>query len=201
MHYAATNKTVQENTDPPRSFRFLASINNNAIQDKISRSEHFTRNLQECFERPPVLEAGYQLSENINLAHVVKVTEMFRNWSFPHGLSLILTANSPIKDMVLKSTLKELMSAKAVYNYKQKYWQAKANVASAADTPILTDDSNKSLTPGITTATVAIALKGLRQPWHQNHKKLHLVQLLVSLVRLLVKPVVLLRTQRVKRKI
>ena len=28
MHYAATGKTAQDNTDPPRSFRLLASINN-----------------------------------------------------------------------------------------------------------------------------------------------------------------------------
>ena len=50
MQYEATNKTAQENTDPHRSFRFQASINNTAISDLISRSQHFPRNLQGCFK-------------------------------------------------------------------------------------------------------------------------------------------------------
>ena len=74
MHYAATNKTAQENTHPPRPFRFLASIKSAAISDKISRYEHFLTNLQvECFKRALALETGYQLSEGIDLAHVANV--------------------------------------------------------------------------------------------------------------------------------
>ena len=61
MHYAVTNKTVHEKTNPSRSFRH------------VSKFEHFHRNLQECFRRSLDLEAGYQLAEGINLACVTNV--------------------------------------------------------------------------------------------------------------------------------
>ena len=58
-HYTATNKTAQENTDPSRPFRFLASINNTAISENISRSEHFLKYLEESFKRALPLEADF----------------------------------------------------------------------------------------------------------------------------------------------
>ena len=73
MHCAAANKTAEENTDTPRLFRFLASINNTVISDQISRSGHLPRILQESFKRTLVLEAGYQLSEGIDLACITNV--------------------------------------------------------------------------------------------------------------------------------
>ena len=54
----------------------------------------------------------------------------------------ILSANSPVTDMVLKSILKELISAKvAKKNHKQKYQQAKASVASAAAATVTASDA------------------------------------------------------------
>ena len=67
-------------------------------------------------------------------------------------MTYTLTANSPITDLVLKSILKGLMSAKAAKKtYKQKYHQAKACMASDA-THITTGDATvTNPTPAITT--------------------------------------------------
>ena len=73
MHYASANKTTQENTHLPRSSRFLSCFNNTAISNKISWSEHFPRNLQECCKRALALKARYQTSEGINLGCIAKV--------------------------------------------------------------------------------------------------------------------------------
>ena len=51
-----------------RWFRFLTSITNTIIADKITRSEHLHQNLQQCFEKALRLEASLQLSEGINMA-------------------------------------------------------------------------------------------------------------------------------------
>ena len=53
---------LQENTDPPTSFRCLASISNTAISYKISWSDHLPKTLQKCFER--ALEEGYHFQKN-----------------------------------------------------------------------------------------------------------------------------------------
>ena len=55
-------------TDPSRWFRFLTSITNTAIADKIMRSESLPQNHQQCFEKALRLEAGLQLSEGVNMA-------------------------------------------------------------------------------------------------------------------------------------
>ena len=79
-------------------------------------------------------------------------------------MSHTLTANSPVKDMVFKSFLNELMSPKvAKENYKQKYQQVKASVAPTAAIPIPTRDaiiSNPK--PPITIATMTTALQECR---------------------------------------
>ena len=51
-----------------RWFRFLTSIINTTIADKITRSEHLPQNLQQCFEKALKLEASLQLSEGVNMA-------------------------------------------------------------------------------------------------------------------------------------
>ena len=43
---------------PSRWFRFLTSITNTSIADKITRSEFFPQNLQQCFEKALRLEAS-----------------------------------------------------------------------------------------------------------------------------------------------
>ena len=48
---------------PSRWFRFLTSITNTTITNKITRSESLPQNLQQCFKKPHRLEASLQLSE------------------------------------------------------------------------------------------------------------------------------------------
>ena len=48
--------------------RFLTSITNTTIADKITRSEFLPQNLQQCFEKALRLEASLQLSEGVNMA-------------------------------------------------------------------------------------------------------------------------------------
>ena len=59
--------------DPVRWFRFLTSITNTTIADKITRSEHLPQNLQQCFEKALMLEASLQLSEGVNMARKTAV--------------------------------------------------------------------------------------------------------------------------------
>ena len=75
-----------------------------------------------------------------------------------------LIANSPVKDIVLKSILRELVSVKVVRKYaKQKHQQGKACVASAVAMNVAASYLTvTNPTPAIATATIATALKGLR---------------------------------------
>ena len=52
----------------PRWFRFLTSITNTTIADRITRSESLLQNLQQCFEKAFRLEASLSLSEGVNMA-------------------------------------------------------------------------------------------------------------------------------------
>ena len=54
--------------DPSRWFRFLTSIMNTTIADKITKSESLPQNLQQCFEKALRFEASLQLSEGVNMA-------------------------------------------------------------------------------------------------------------------------------------
>ena len=54
--------------DHSRWFRFLTSIVNRTIADKITRSESLPQNLQQCFEKALRLEASLQLSEGVKMA-------------------------------------------------------------------------------------------------------------------------------------
>ena len=54
--------------DPSRWFRFLPSIMNTIIADKITRSESLAQILQQCFDKALRLEASLQLSEGVNMA-------------------------------------------------------------------------------------------------------------------------------------
>ena len=68
IHKSVTKLDVCYDTDPSRWFRFLTSITNTAIADKIKRSEFLPQNLQQCFEKALRLEASLQLSEGVNMA-------------------------------------------------------------------------------------------------------------------------------------
>ena len=68
LHKAVTQKDACHDTDPSRWFRFLTSIANTSIADKVTRSKTLPHNLQECFEKALEYEASFQLSEGVNMA-------------------------------------------------------------------------------------------------------------------------------------
>ena len=51
LHKAVTQKDACHDTDPSRWFRFLTSITNTTITDKVTRSKTLPHNLQQCFEK------------------------------------------------------------------------------------------------------------------------------------------------------
>ena len=63
-------------TNPSRWFRFLTSITNTTIADKITQSEFLPQNLQQCFEKSLRLKASLQLSEGVNMAHKTTVVNV-----------------------------------------------------------------------------------------------------------------------------
>ena len=79
-------------TDPSRWFRFLTSITNTTIADKITRSEFLPQNLQQCFEKALRLEASLQLSEGVNMA--LKTTIMNVNVEDEDEVNLIKDAQA-----------------------------------------------------------------------------------------------------------
>ena len=68
IHKSVTKRDTCYDTDPLRWFRFLTSITNTTIANKITRSEFLPQNLQQCFEKALRLEASLQLSEGVNMA-------------------------------------------------------------------------------------------------------------------------------------
>ena len=68
IHKSVTKRDAYYDTDPSRWFRFLTSIMNTTIADKITISESLPQNLQQCFEKALRLEASLQLSEGVNMA-------------------------------------------------------------------------------------------------------------------------------------
>ena len=70
-----TGLAPKENMDPSRWTHFLASINNAAITDKVLRSKTLPRNLDEAMSRVIQLEAGFQLSEGIDMARRVNIMQ------------------------------------------------------------------------------------------------------------------------------
>ena len=68
IHKSMTKQDACYDTDPSRWFRFLTSITNMTIADKITRSEFLPQNLQQCFDKALRLEASLKLSEEVNMA-------------------------------------------------------------------------------------------------------------------------------------
>ena len=68
IHKSVMKRDACYDTDPSRWFRFLTSITNTTITNKITRSEFLPQNLQQCFEKALRLEASLQLSEGVNMA-------------------------------------------------------------------------------------------------------------------------------------
>ena len=68
-----TGLAPEENMDPSRWTHFLTSINNTAITDKVLRSKTLPKNLDEAMRRTIQLEAGFQLSEGVNMARKINI--------------------------------------------------------------------------------------------------------------------------------
>ena len=68
LYKAVTQKDACHYTDPSRWFRFLTSITNTSIADKVTRSKTLPHNLQQCFEKALEYEASFQLSKGVNMA-------------------------------------------------------------------------------------------------------------------------------------
>ena len=68
IHKSVMKRDACYDTNPSRWFRFLTSITNTTIADKITRSEFLPKNLQQCFKKALRLEASLQLSEGVNMA-------------------------------------------------------------------------------------------------------------------------------------
>ena len=67
IHKSVTKRDACCDTNPSRWFRFLTSITNTNIADKITQSEFLPQNLQQCFKKALRLEASLQLSEGVNM--------------------------------------------------------------------------------------------------------------------------------------
>ena len=77
LHAAATGKSATEDTDPTHIIRFLGMMSNSEIAKKITQKgipEGMT--LGQAFTRAIELEAGYQLSEGVNLARPTEVMQV-----------------------------------------------------------------------------------------------------------------------------
>ena len=70
-----TGLAPKENMDPSRWTHFLASINNTAITDKVLHSKTLPKNLDEAMSRAIQREAGFQLSEGVNMARKINIMQ------------------------------------------------------------------------------------------------------------------------------
>ena len=73
IHKSVTKRDACYDTDLSRWFRFLTSITNTTIANKITKSEFLPQNLQQCFEKALRLEASLQLLEGVNMAQKTTV--------------------------------------------------------------------------------------------------------------------------------
>ena len=71
----ATGLNPNKSIDPSRWTCFLASINNTAITDKVLHGKTLPRNLEEAIKKAIQLEAGFQLSEGVNMARQINVMQ------------------------------------------------------------------------------------------------------------------------------
>ena len=92
LHKAVTQKDACQDTDPSRWFRFLTSITNFSISDKVTHSKTLPHNLQQCFEKALEYEASFQLSEGVNMA--CKMTIMNVNVETDDEVNLVRDARA-----------------------------------------------------------------------------------------------------------
>ena len=75
VHRMVTGLVPKENMDPSRWTHFLASINNTAITDKVLHSKTLLKNLEEAMSQAIQLEAGFRLSEGVNMARKINIMQ------------------------------------------------------------------------------------------------------------------------------
>ena len=92
LHKAVTQKDACQDTDLSRWFRFLTSITNTSIADKVTQSKTLPHNLQQCFEKALESEASFQLSEGVNMAR--KMTIMNVNVEEDDEVNLVRDARA-----------------------------------------------------------------------------------------------------------
>ena len=92
IHKSVTKRDACYDTDPSRCSRFLTSITNTTIADKITQGEFLPQNLQHCFEKDLRLEASLQLSEGVNMAE--QTTVMNVDLDRDDELNLIIDARA-----------------------------------------------------------------------------------------------------------
>ena len=92
LHKAITQKDAAQDTDPSRWFRFLTSITNTSIADKVTQSKTLPYNLQQCFDKALEYEASFQLSEGVNMAR--KMTIMNINVDNDDEVNLVRDARA-----------------------------------------------------------------------------------------------------------
>ena len=68
-----TNLSPWDNVNPSRWTRFLSSIHNAVITDKILHSKTLPTSLEDAMKCAMELEAGFQLSEGVNMTRRVNV--------------------------------------------------------------------------------------------------------------------------------
>ena len=73
LHKAVTQRDACRDTDPSRWFRFVTSITNTSIADKVTRSKTLPHNLKQCFEKALEYEASFQYSKGINMAQKMTI--------------------------------------------------------------------------------------------------------------------------------
>ena len=92
IHKSVAKRDACYDTDPSRWFRFLTSITNTTIPDKITRSDSLPQNLQQCFEKALRFETSLQLSEGVNMAR--RTTVMNINLEGSEEIKLVRDARA-----------------------------------------------------------------------------------------------------------
>ena len=103
-----TGLNPNENVDPSRWTRFLASVNNTTITDKVLHGKALPRNLEEAMKKAIQLEAGFQLSEGVNMARQINFMQAEIRWKCPvtqgHALTTVMDAGNLATSTEIAST-------------------------------------------------------------------------------------------------
>ena len=62
---------AKDNKDPPRWMKYLASIRNTVVTDRIFNSSKLPNNLEDLMVRAIRIESGHKLAEGINKTHIL----------------------------------------------------------------------------------------------------------------------------------